>query len=165
MLTEVWKLSWKGMAVTYVVLIIESLAFSFFPFYLGRAIDGLLTKDWFWFSVYLAVCVVGFSVGTVRRMFDTRVFGHAWSKVSSGIVRNLMANKMEPAKTITKAGLSSRFVDFFEFAVPSLISAVVGIITALGMLWGSVGAATWWLVLLAVLTALLSFWMSYKEKY
>ena len=156
MLKDVWGLcKWK-MVATYSVLIIESVVWSLFPYFLGKAIDGLLVRDWYWFLVYVSVGVIGCNVGCFRRMFDTRIFGGAWKKVSSNIVCDLMRNGVEVPKIITRAGLSTRFVDFFEYAVPQLFRGVLGMVIALIMLWRLVPGVIIWLVVLVVITILIS---------
>jgi hypothetical protein len=164
MLKDVWKLSWKGMMFTYAVLLVESVAFAFFPLYLGRAVDGLFEKDWFWFGVYLSICVVGCAVGTFRRCVDTRIFGRAWVVISSGVAARMMQSSLGTAKVITRSGLSVRFVDFFEFALPNTITAVVGVIVPLWFLWTVVPSSIPMLMLLVVAMAVIALWVSHKEK-
>ena len=164
MLREVWKISWKGMVFTYLVLLAESVAFAFFPLYLGKAVDGLFEKDWFWFGVYLTICVVGCTVGTFRRTVDTRIFGRAWASISCSVVDKLLKKNMETAKVITRDGLATRFVDFFEFAVPNTITAVVGVIVPIGFLISEVPTSVPFILLLVIAMVLISLWVSYREK-
>jgi len=153
------------MLLTYTVLAVEATAFAFFPFYLGKAVDGIFAKNWLWFGIYLGVCIIGCTVGTFRQMFDTRVFGSAWRKISCGVVNTMMARKMDTSKVITRAGMSTRFVDFFEYAVPQIVRAGIGVIIALCMLQRAIGGLVWWLALLCAGKASISLWVSYREQY
>ena len=152
------------MSFTYGVLLVESIAFALLPMYLGRAVDGLFDKDWFWFGIYLTICVVSGPVGTFRRCVDTRIFGSAWGIISTNVVGKLINNKMDTAKIITRAGLSTRFVDFFEYALPEFLVAVVGVIVPIGFLWANAPEALPVIVVLIVVLVVVSLWISHKEK-
>jgi hypothetical protein len=125
------------MVLSYLVLAVEAAAFGFLPYFLGKAVDGLFVGDVVRFQNYVLVCMGTCLVGCLRRVFDTRVFGMAWASVSSSAVRRMMGRGMESSRVVVRAGLSSKFVDFFEYGLPQLGRAVVGVSVALSMLWRS----------------------------
>lgn len=139
MLREVWRACRARMVASYLVLAVEAAAFGFLPHFLGKAVDGLFAGSTRTFVVYALVCIGACGVGCLRRVFDTRVFGRAWGKISSGAVREMLGRGMDSAKVVVRAGLSSKFVDFFEFALPQLGRAVVGVSVSVWLLWRSVG--------------------------
>lgn len=149
MLGEIFRGNRRAILLTYTVLLAENLVFALFPYYLGRSIDSLLEGRYGWFAFYVSVCLVGIVVGVSRRMFDTRVFAGVWRRVATKTIHKLMDGGVDPAKVITRAGLSTRFVDFFEFHLPHLLQGCVAIATATVMLAIAVPSVICWVMLLA----------------
>lgn len=164
MLRDVWRAGWRRMLTTYAVLLAESVVFAFFPYYLGKAVDGVFGGDRSWFFLYLIICMAGCVVGAARRCYDTRVFGGIWRRLSGDVVVRMMDNGADPSKVITRAGLSTRFIDFYEFAVPTIVRASVSVIVAIIMLWAVVGIGTLWVLVLFGMTSSVSLWVSYRKQ-
>ena len=164
MIREIYNGNKKAILATYTVLIIETLVFSLFPFYLGKSIDGLLEKQYGWFTFYISVCAIGIVIGISRRMFDTRVFAGVWNRISTRTVLHLIDRKVDASKIITRADLSTRFVDFFEYNIPNLFHYSISISTAVVMLSLSVPLISRWLCLLAGLALAVSYFVSTKCK-
>jgi hypothetical protein len=165
MIKEVFLSCWKKMGITYAILIAESIIFAFFPFYLGRAIDGLIEKDWFWFNTYVIVCFIGFVLGSFRRVYDTRVFGKAWKDLSTDVSCKLIDNNFDPSKIITRSRMTGRFIDFFEFAIPRLLRGIFTISVSLCMIYNLIHMHVTYIVIAFVSTSFISLLVSYKQQH
>jgi hypothetical protein len=165
MLRRVFMLCWRGMLFTYFLLFLESVCFSSFPYLLGKSVDSLLLGNRYWFYVYILCGLSGMCIGIFRRLVDTRVFGRAWSKVSSGVVFSLLHRDLDSGHIINRAEMSVRFVDFFEFCLPDVCRGVVGIFVSLFLLNRLVPSV--FLIILSVLLIrmLFSLLISFRIKY
>jgi len=146
MLNQIWRRNWRFMLLTYAVLTFEASLNACWPWITGQAIDGLIAGQYGWFFLYTGLCVTGLLVGVGRRMADTRVFGWAWREVTVQTVRDLMDAEVEPAKVITRASLSTRFVDFFEYYLPQFLYVVSDLVVGSVMLHLAVPGIAWFSV-------------------
>ena len=72
-------------------MLVAQLLFLAEPFILGKAIDGLLTKNYIWLIVFLVVELLH-NVFMYRRMvFDTKVY----VKIYNDIIFNFLRNNKE----------------------------------------------------------------------
>lgn len=164
MIKDIFKQNRVGILVTYFVLAFENLIFALYPFLFGRAIDGLLSGNYEFFNFYIGIFLVGIMVGVFRRVFDTRIFAKVWLKVGTNVISSLMSKDVESSKIITRASLSTRYVDFFEFYIPNAFRGFVSLITSLVMLWIVVPQVIGWVLLMSSMALMFSHYVSVKRK-
>jgi len=141
-LSEIFHRNWAKISFVYSILIFESVVFALVPWLCGRAIDDLLSGQCQFFVNYILLLSFALVTGMVRRMLDTRVFASVWAGVTVETICDLIEQNEDSAKVISRAGLSDRFVDFFEFRIPLLGKAIVHLIVGYVMLWSAVEAVS-----------------------
>ena len=73
--------------LTWFLVFLEGVIWVLLPAVLGKAIDSVLIQQWegvVWLAVLL---VVGVLIGTGRRLYDTRVYTHIYTRVATNIVK------------------------------------------------------------------------------
>lgn len=63
---------WKGVVLTWVLVILEGMSFLILPLVIGKAIDDLLVQSYVGVQILIVLCIVTTTLGAVRRMYDTR---------------------------------------------------------------------------------------------
>ena len=122
-------------AATYAVTLLENLFALAYPFTIGLAIDGLLAGHGL---VALAPLVLVWGlhivVGAARQVYDTRVFARIYGTLAAGTVVRQRAAGYGMAEIAARAVMTRELVDFFEREVPTMATAVIGLVGSVAML-------------------------------
>ena len=110
-------------------MLVAQLLFLAEPFILGKAIDGLLAKNYIWLIIFLVVELLH-NVFMYRRMvFDTKVY----VKIYNDIIFNFLRNNKEidTSAKIARTDMSHSIIGFLEGDIHFFIMAIVTVIGSL----------------------------------
>ena len=120
--------------LTYSLFSVEMLGLLLRPFFLGKAVDGLLVGSYTGL-IYLATAhLVWLVAGTVRHMYDTRTY----TAIYTALVTRLLARNYkdsEVSKLSAHSTLAREFIDFLEFDLNYVVEASYNLIGSLIMLF------------------------------
>jgi len=120
--------------LTYTMFSIEMVGLLLRPFFLGKAVDGLLEGSYKGL-VYLALThLVWLVAGTIRHMYDTRTY----SAIYTALVTGLLSRKYkttEVSKLSAHSTLAREFIDFLEYDLNYVVEAAYNLIGSLIMLF------------------------------
>lgn len=130
-LTGIWNTYRARISGTLSLLTVERLLGVAVPFVLGVAINDLIAGSLrgVWWLVALEVTAL--LIGTGRRLYDSRVYAGIYSDVADNTAQR---TDLSVSRRAARLGLARELVDFFEWELPELLAALVGIIGALTML-------------------------------
>ncbi len=130
-LAGIWNTYRARISGTLSLLTVERLLGVAVPFVLGVAINDLIAGNLrgVWWLVALEVTAL--LIGTGRRLYDSRVYAGIYSDVADNTARR---TDLSVSRRAARLGLARELVDFFEWELPELLAALVGIIGALTML-------------------------------
>lgn len=104
------------------------------PAVLGQAIDDIFRqtgRGTLLLSItYLAYIILGW----IRRMYDTRVFGHIYVAVTTPLVLCQRKQQVPASMVVARSALAREIVDFFERDVPVAVAAFFSLAGALLMI-------------------------------
>ena len=101
------------------------------PFVLGLAINDLIAGGLRGIWWLIALEVVTLLLGTGRRLYDTRVYAGIYTDIADNTA---LRKDISISRRAARLSLARELVDFFEWELPELCAALVGIVGALGML-------------------------------
>jgi hypothetical protein len=120
--------------LTWTLVLLEGSIWVVMPAVLGKAIDSVLIGEWDGVILLTAVLVVGVIIGTARRLYDTRVYAHIYTRVATNTVKRQQQSNSSLSVTVTRSQLVKELIDFFEFELTEGFIAVVLLLGALIML-------------------------------
>ena len=130
-LAGIWNRYRMKISGTLSLLALERLMGVAVPFVLGVAIndliDGSLRGVWWLMGLELSTL----AIGTVRRLYDSRVYARVYSDVAETTARRA---DLSVSRRAARMSLARELVDFFEWDMPELLAASIGILGALTML-------------------------------
>ncbi len=141
-LAGIWLTYRPKIIGTMSLLTIERLFAVAVPFALGVAINDLIADS---YRGIIILAILEFSilaVGTFRRLYDTRVYAKIYTDIAD---RTASRIETPVSKRAARMQLGRELVDFFEWELPQLAAAVIGVIGALSMLlylFPSIGTAS-----------------------
>ena len=118
-----------SLLLIYFYMLVAQLLFLAEPFILGKAIDGLLAKNYIWLIIFLVVELLH-NVFMYRRMvFDTKVY----VKIYNDIIFNFLRNNKEidTSAKIARTDMSHSIIGFLEGDIHFFIMAIVTVIGSL----------------------------------
>lgn len=127
----IWSTYRLKISATLGVLTVERLLGVSVPFVLGVAINDLIDGSFRGVLWLIGLEIMILAIGTGRRLFDTRVYARIYTDVADNTAQN--AN-IDVSRRAARLGLARELVDFFEWELPELLAALVGIVGALSML-------------------------------
>ena len=130
-LSGIWQTYRLKITGTMSLLMVERVLGVAVPFVLGVAINDLIAGNFrgVWWLIALEVIVL--SVGTVRRLYDTRVYAGIYTDIADNTAQRL---DLDVSRRAARLGLARELVDFFEWELPQLVAALISITGAMGML-------------------------------
>ncbi len=127
----IWRTYRARIAATLSLLTVERLLGVIVPFVLGLAINDLIAGELRGVWWLIALEVTALAIGTGRRLYDSRVYAGIYSDVADATAKR---TDLSVSRRAARLGLARELVDFFEWELPELIAALVGIVGALTML-------------------------------
>ncbi len=130
-LAGIWQTYRPKILSTMSLLTLERVSAIAVPFALGVAINDLIDgslRGVFMLGV-LELVVLG--IGVLRRLYDTRVYAGIYTDVA---FHQAAKCHLPVTKRAARLQLGRELVDFFEWELPQLVAAFIGIAGALGML-------------------------------
>lgn len=120
--------------LTYLLFNVENLLRLSQPFVLGLAINDLLHESSFGLLLFVGQHVAHLLVGSLRQMYDTRVFTGIYTDLATKLVVDQRAREVGLSRVAAHSSLSREFVEFFENYVPLLIKSIYSVVGALVLL-------------------------------
>ncbi|MEO1244838.1 MAG: ABC transporter six-transmembrane domain-containing protein [Pseudomonadota bacterium] len=130
-LVGIWGTYRLKIAGTLSLLAVERMLGVAVPFVLGVAINDLIAGSFrgVWWLIGLES--VALLIGTARRLYDSRVYAGIYTDVADNTAQR---TDLSVSRRAARLGLARELVDFFEWELPELLAALVGILGALAML-------------------------------
>ena len=127
----IWKTYRLKITGTMSLLTVERMLGVAVPFVLGVAINDLIDGNLrgIWWLVALESLAV--SIGTVRRLYDTRVYAGIYTDIADNTAQR---DDISVSRRAARLGLARELVDFFEWELPELFAALIGVCGAIVML-------------------------------
>ncbi len=119
------------LALTYTLFNVENLLQLAQPLVLGWAIDGLLRGTHAGLGWLIAQHLSHLAVGTLRQMYDTRVFTAMLTRLTTRLVLEQRQQGVPVSVVAARSAMSRDFVDFFERDIPLMVSAAYSLCGAL----------------------------------
>lgn len=117
----------------YLYIIIAQLLFLVEPFVLGKAIDGLLVKDYLWLIIFLVIGILHNVFMYKRMVFDTKVYTKMYNDI---IFRFLKHNKdAETSVKIARTDLTNYVINFLENDIHYFVMALINIVGSLAFIF------------------------------
>ncbi len=121
-----------------ILVIIENVAWILEPYLLGLVIDGLIDKEYidptvnnFWpIFAWIGLFVVNSSVGSYRRVYDTKVFTFIFTKIATYVSQNSLEKNLSVSQTAARAELSYQYIAFLQYRMPEIVETTISIFGA-----------------------------------
>lgn len=126
------KHKWQ-LVLTYTLFSIEMLALLMQPYFLGRAIDGLIYGHNIGLYELVFIYLIWIVVGTIRHRVDTRTYTAIYTSFVSRLLSRKYGEK-EVSKLAAHSNLAREFVDFLEYDLVYVIEAAYNIVGSLILL-------------------------------
>lgn len=118
-----------SLAFIYFYMCMYQILFLVEPYILGKSIDGLLDKSYFWILCLLGVELLANVFAYKRMVYDTKVY----TRIYNDIVFNYL-DKEKDANTSTKVArtdMAHSIIHFFEDHVPYYLMSIMSIVGSL----------------------------------
>lgn len=119
--------------LTYILFSLEMIGSLMRPFFLGKAIDGLIYGNnsglYELIAVHLAYVIVGYA----RHRFDTRTYTAIYTSLATNLLSKKY-NSKDVSKLSAHSNLAKEFVDFLEYDLVYVLEAAYNIFGALILL-------------------------------
>ncbi len=130
-LSGIWQTYRANILGTFSLLTGERLVYVAFPFVLGIAIDDLIDDSYRGVLWLAGLELIGLTVGTLRRLYDTRVYTRIYTDVAD---RTAQKADIPITQRAAHMQLARELIDFFEWELPELLASVIGMVGAFVML-------------------------------
>jgi len=124
-----------AVAATYTLTLIENVCTLAYPALTGRAVDGLVKREFDGLVMLVAVWLVHLAIAFVRQRLDTRVFMGLYAQIASHIVDVQQAQGHGTSKVSARVEMVRDIVGFFEKEVPAMFHNVIAVAGSLVMLF------------------------------
>ena len=110
-------------ALTLVLIVLESAGWILFPLVIGRAIDGILADSWQGLYELAILGIAAMAIAILRRVVDSR----AYARIYVTLGEELVAGQSESTTSTKTArlGMLREIVEFLENSLPELITNVL----------------------------------------
>ncbi len=122
----VWIQNRIRLTLTILVLVVEALLGTLFPYFIGKAIDGVLSNNWLGLLQLGVLGAMLIIMGGVRRFFDSRFYAKIYTQIST-LTLKLMPEKAHSAKA-ARQNMLAEIVKFAENELPIIIQHSIGLI-------------------------------------
>ncbi|MEM7208345.1 MAG: ABC transporter six-transmembrane domain-containing protein [Pseudomonadota bacterium] len=121
-----WRISF-----TVSLVVVETLLDLLYPLFIGWAISDLLYESFN--GIYLLVGLGSLSllIGSARRFYDTRIYAHIYQVIAPEMVAKEKDKSQSVSTIAARSSLLTELVEFFENALPEVITVVIGVVGVL----------------------------------
>ena len=123
----------RKLGFTYALVIIEKLGELSIPFFLGQSIDGLVNHNYAPIILFASVYLTWVMIGTIRHRYDTKTYTTIYNQVVNKIVDN--NHQQNTSKISAHINLTREIVDFMEFDMVYISTAVISIFVSMIMIF------------------------------
>lgn len=118
-----------SLLLIYLYMFIAQMLFLIEPYVLGKMIDGLLHKEYFWIFCFIGIAIVENLFIYKRMVFDTKVY----TKIYNNIVFKYLKkeNYVNSSSTMARVEMSNDIINFLENDMHYYIYAIISIIGTL----------------------------------
>jgi len=109
--------------ITYLLFSLETLGLLLRPFFLGIAVNDLLTGSYQGLVILSVVHLVWLLVGFIRHRYDTRTYSTIYVELVTKFLSRKIENK-DVSKLSAHSTLAREVVDFFEYDLIYIFEAV-----------------------------------------
>jgi ABC-type multidrug transport system fused ATPase/permease subunit len=144
----------------YFYMFVAQLLFLLEPYVLGKMIDGLIKKEYFWLSCFLVIALFE-NIFIYRRMiYDTKVYTTIYNDI---VLKYLKRDKSsDPSTRIARTEMSNNIINFLENDVHYYIYAILSVIGTLFFIFLQ-NPITGFVVLTCVLPICVIVYIFYKK--
>jgi ABC-type multidrug transport system fused ATPase/permease subunit len=114
-----------SLILIYFYMLLAQLLYLVEPYILGKAIDGLIKKEYYWLWCFLIIELLANVFMYKRMVFDTKVY----TKIYNDIVLNYLKNdnKSDTSTKVARTEMANNLINFFEHDMHYYIMAIVTI--------------------------------------
>lgn len=113
----------------YIYIFIAQLIFLAEPFIIGKMIDGLLVKNYFWMYLFLAMEIIFVFFVYKRMVFDTKVYVKMYNEL---IFQYLDRDKNSTtSEKLARTDLANNIINFLEWDVHYYIYSIITLVGTL----------------------------------
>jgi ABC-type bacteriocin/lantibiotic exporter with double-glycine peptidase domain len=123
----------RKLVFTYALVVIEKLGELSIPFFLGQSIDGLASHSYIPIILLASVYLTWVMIGTIRHRYDTKTYTTIYNQVVNKIVDN--NPQQNTSKISAHINLTREIVDFMEFDMVYISTAVISIFVSMVMIF------------------------------
>lgn len=128
---RIYKKKPLPITILWIMDIVETLLLLLNPYLIGKGIDGLIQKDFFWFSVLMAMEFIYLIIHTANKFWDTRVYMRIIEDEKNMYYQRFIEAGMNNSLISSRLDMVEDVLDFLEFDLFSIINTIGGIIVAL----------------------------------
>ena len=124
-------------AITWLLLLIESLLALLFPLVIGYSVDDLLVDSFNGLYALVGLIVAVLIIGAARRFYDTRAYAAIYRDLGETMVAHKSEKGVATTSLTALVNLLQEIVEFFEHSAPELLGVIVsfvGVVIMLGLI-------------------------------
>jgi hypothetical protein len=111
-------------------MFVAQLLFLFEPYILGKMIDGLLQKNYYWLICFILMIIIENLFIYRRMIYDTKVYTKIYNNIVLKYLKSDKAN-FDPSIRIARTEMSNDIISFLEGHIHYYIYAILSIIGTL----------------------------------
>ena len=119
----------------WILDILESLIIISDPYVIGKCIDGLSKKNFFWFAVLIAINVIFWLSRTANKFGDTRIYSHIVEDESCNYYARMIKADADCSLISARLDLVDDIPNFLEIDFFDILNMVGGIAVSLFFLY------------------------------
>ncbi|MBS1641742.1 MAG: hypothetical protein JST94_06985 [Bacteroidetes bacterium] len=120
--------------LTYTLFSLEMLGSLLRPFFLGKAVDGLIEGNYKGLIILSVIQLLWVIIGVIRHRYDTRTYSAIYTSLVTKFLSRKYASS-EVSKLSAHSTLAREFVDFLEFDFVYVMEAAYNILGSLILLF------------------------------
>ena len=101
------------------------------PYIIGKCIDGLLKRDFFWLVILIIANMVFWLSQTANNFFDTRIYSHILEDESYSYYSKMIQTNADSSLISARLDLVDEIPNFLEIDFFEILSMIVGIAVSL----------------------------------
>lgn len=162
-----WSISLSGLisrfrsmvSLTWLMVLLEGIAFLAFPLVIGMALNDLLEGSYHGVKLLILLSLAELIIGTIRRFYDTRAYGKIYRSVSTELVVRERERGASTSAISARSQLFTEFVEFLEFSIPEISHNFINLAGTLVII-GFLHIKILWVCLAAVMFTVLIYWIT-----